>query len=249
MKIHHIHYSLCRLLLTFANSLDPDQVRHYVGPYLDPNYLAFFDGFLIFWTHKFWEKKSADDKNEKLPKLKINYNFCCYKHDGFHSYVEQCVPRWDAEAARTLWEGVLFFLICRLGPSIYCLPKKCQEYQAPQKNIWNLTTLPPPPPPQKKSNFVPWPKKSPEMYINDPLLKIQLLGLQKYIHPKKYWKSKFWTQKNGPSLCIYENIRALPPPPPHPHWMHSISSGSPFGIFCPLSEFNISWSIFPTKLY
>ena len=91
-------------------------------------------------------------------------------------------------------------------PRISGAPKKYLKFNNP----------PPPPPPQKKSNFVPWPKKSPEMYINDPLLKIQLLGLQKYIHPKKYWKSKFWTQKNGPSLCIYENIRALPPPPPPP---------------------------------
>ena len=27
----------CRLLLTFANSLDPDQARQNVGPDLDPN--------------------------------------------------------------------------------------------------------------------------------------------------------------------------------------------------------------------
>ena len=27
----------CRLLITFANSLDPDQARHYVRPDLDPN--------------------------------------------------------------------------------------------------------------------------------------------------------------------------------------------------------------------
>ena len=30
----------CRLLITFANSLDPDQARHFVGPDLDPNYLT-----------------------------------------------------------------------------------------------------------------------------------------------------------------------------------------------------------------
>ena len=28
---------LCCLLLTFANSLDPDQDQHFVGPDLDPN--------------------------------------------------------------------------------------------------------------------------------------------------------------------------------------------------------------------
>ena len=27
---------------------------------------------------------------------------------------------------------------------------------------------------------------------------------------KKYWNSKFWTQKNGPSLRMYEYIRVSP---------------------------------------
>ena len=31
---------LCRLLMNFANSLDPDQDRHNVGPDLDPNRLT-----------------------------------------------------------------------------------------------------------------------------------------------------------------------------------------------------------------
>ena len=41
----HTHSSLpdignfCRLLMTFANSLDPDQVRRNVSPDLDPNHL------------------------------------------------------------------------------------------------------------------------------------------------------------------------------------------------------------------
>ena len=30
----------CRLLITFANSLYPDQARHFVGPDLDPNCLT-----------------------------------------------------------------------------------------------------------------------------------------------------------------------------------------------------------------
>ena len=30
----------CRLLITFANCLDPDQARHLVGPDLDPNCLT-----------------------------------------------------------------------------------------------------------------------------------------------------------------------------------------------------------------
>ena len=31
----------CRLLLTFANNLDPDQDGHFVCPDLDPNHLTF----------------------------------------------------------------------------------------------------------------------------------------------------------------------------------------------------------------
>ena len=36
------YLSLCplRLLITFANSLDPDQALHFVGPDLDPNCLT-----------------------------------------------------------------------------------------------------------------------------------------------------------------------------------------------------------------
>ena len=33
---------VCHLLITFANSLDPDQDRQYVGPDLDPNHLIVF---------------------------------------------------------------------------------------------------------------------------------------------------------------------------------------------------------------
>ena len=28
-----------------------------------------------------------------------------------------------------------------------------------------------------------------------------------FLKPQKYWKSKFWTPKNYPSLRMYENIR------------------------------------------
>ena len=36
----HASGDLCRLLITFANSLDPDQARQNVGPDLDPNCLT-----------------------------------------------------------------------------------------------------------------------------------------------------------------------------------------------------------------
>ena len=37
-----MYLTLCPLclLITFANSLDPDQARQYVGPDLDPNFLT-----------------------------------------------------------------------------------------------------------------------------------------------------------------------------------------------------------------
>ena len=36
----HASDNVCRLLITFANSFDPDQARHIVGPDLDPNCLT-----------------------------------------------------------------------------------------------------------------------------------------------------------------------------------------------------------------
>ena len=36
LKISRQQKSMCRLLITFANSLDPDQTQHNVGPDLDP---------------------------------------------------------------------------------------------------------------------------------------------------------------------------------------------------------------------
>ena len=44
---------LCCLLITFANSLDPDQARQNVGPDLDPNFLT-----LWWYSWKFFFKKS-----------------------------------------------------------------------------------------------------------------------------------------------------------------------------------------------
>ena len=41
IRLWHIVTALeCRLLIIFANSLDPDQAQQNVGPDLDPNYLT-----------------------------------------------------------------------------------------------------------------------------------------------------------------------------------------------------------------
>ena len=53
----------CRLLITFASSLDPDQARQNVGPDLDPNCLILRWYSLKDFFKKLILKKSADDKN------------------------------------------------------------------------------------------------------------------------------------------------------------------------------------------
>ena len=44
--------NFCRLLITFANSLDPEQIRQNVGPDLDPK---LFDTRIVF-LKEFFEK-------------------------------------------------------------------------------------------------------------------------------------------------------------------------------------------------
>ena len=58
----------CRLLITFANSLDPDQDRQNVSPDLDPNCFTLIV-FLEYILKVNFERKSADYKHEKLPSM------------------------------------------------------------------------------------------------------------------------------------------------------------------------------------
>ena len=52
----------CRLLITFANILDPDQARQNVGPDLDPNCLTLrCYSWKMFLKKVNFKKKSADD--------------------------------------------------------------------------------------------------------------------------------------------------------------------------------------------
>ena len=50
------------LLITFANSLDPDQARQNVGPDLDPNCLTLMVFRKEFFEEVNFRKKSIDDK-------------------------------------------------------------------------------------------------------------------------------------------------------------------------------------------
>ena len=53
----------CRLLITFADILAPDQVRQNVGTDLDPNCLTFWLYSRKNFLKKLIKKKSTDDKN------------------------------------------------------------------------------------------------------------------------------------------------------------------------------------------
>ena len=60
----------CRLLITYANSLDPDQARRNVGPDLGPNCLT-----LMVLPKEFFEKVDFE-KNQQIHKSMQNYPAC-----------------------------------------------------------------------------------------------------------------------------------------------------------------------------
>ena len=120
-----------------------------------------------------------------------------------------------------------FFHIRTLGPSIYRSPKKnIRNFKHPKK-IFEILATP------KNIQFLYLDlKKDPKLHRNDPQTSPILWWPQKNIHkilippkniifsenPRKYWNSEFWTQKNGLSLRMRENI-GVPPPPPPPPWV------------------------------
>ena len=62
---------LVSLLITFANSLDPDQARQNVGPDLDPNCLT-----LMVFLKEFFEKDDFEKKYQQMSKHMKNYPAC-----------------------------------------------------------------------------------------------------------------------------------------------------------------------------
>ena len=81
--------NFCRLLITFANSLDPDQARQNVGPDLDPNYLTLW---WYSWKICFWKKFKKNilrrqKKHAKLPSMQrvkggntvLNWSYAFYR--------------------------------------------------------------------------------------------------------------------------------------------------------------------------
>ena len=56
----------CRLLITFANSLYPDQDWQIVGPDLGPNHFTFWEySWNIFWKKLFFKKKKSQQTTTK----------------------------------------------------------------------------------------------------------------------------------------------------------------------------------------
>ena len=73
-KCYHASGDICHLLITFANSLDPDQDWHIVGPDLDPTvWHCPSVSERIFFKRKILKKDSRQQqKHEKLPSMQIN---------------------------------------------------------------------------------------------------------------------------------------------------------------------------------
>ena len=61
----------CHLLITLANSLDPDQARQNVGPDLDPNCLT-----LMVFLKEFFETVDFEKKISRRQKSMQNYPAC-----------------------------------------------------------------------------------------------------------------------------------------------------------------------------
>ena len=75
-KLHMVNSLLasgnfCYLLITFANSLNPDQDRHNVGPDLDPNCLS-----LMVFLKEFFEKLFFVKSQQTTTTAQKNYPAC-----------------------------------------------------------------------------------------------------------------------------------------------------------------------------
>ena len=64
-------FTLSLLVVTFSNSLEPDQVRQNVGPDLDLNYLS-----LIVLLKEFFEKANFEKRQQMTSKSLKNYLTC-----------------------------------------------------------------------------------------------------------------------------------------------------------------------------
>ena len=176
---HKLFTYQCRLLITFAYNLEPDKARQNVRHDQDPNYSILY----CYSRNIFFRKTTTTNK------LILKKNITRRQNDDKKS-------QWIEMEGATCTQGgySIFFCIRRLGPSIYRSPPKYQEFQAPQKNIWNFSN------PKKYPNSVPWPLKNtlkPAQFCDDP---------QKYPQnhhtPKKY--SFFWKPPRNIEIQNFE---------------------------------------------
>ena len=71
-----LYVYLCRLLIIFANSLDPDQDQQNVGPDLDPNCLTLMPFLEDFLKVDFEKKHQRAKGHIKLPSRQRVKNVC-----------------------------------------------------------------------------------------------------------------------------------------------------------------------------
>ena len=113
-----------------------------------------------------------------------------------------------------------FFFIRRLGPSIYYSTRKYQEFQAPQKDIWNFSNPKKYPPfctltlrktikciemTPKYSPILWWPPKN----IHKILMPQKIFIFMK---TQKIMKLKFWNPKKWPKPTNVRKYQSTPPP-------------------------------------
>ena len=86
---------LCHLLITFANSLDPDQDQHTVGPDLDPNSLTLLVSLKDFFINlgkshsmKNYPACKELNMNAQLPRRARGQSFALSPHLHVHSRVQ-----------------------------------------------------------------------------------------------------------------------------------------------------------------
>ena len=146
--------SFCCLLITFANSLDPDQDGQNVHPDLDPNCLTLWQcSWKYFWKSVFWKKSADGNKSMKnFPACTVIICLSNFRYGPVHKilvlspneqkspitlYIQE-TPKW------VLWQTVKTKMKCSIHQGLHCLHR--QKWSSDNKNAilfenYNLTPL------------------------------------------------------------------------------------------------------------
>ena len=97
-----------RLLITFANSLDPDQDRQNVGPDLDPNFLTLWQcSGSIFLKKLIWKTSVDNNKSMKnYPTCKLP-NVLYLVESVSMRHFQWVPPTWVLPQEKNVWKAVL----------------------------------------------------------------------------------------------------------------------------------------------